>query len=158
MGGYGIYRFGYCLFAEELLLLSPYLIAAVLFGYLYSTLSAVRQQDLKRYVAYTSIAHMNFGLIGLFTGEYVGVQAFALTMVSHGLIATGMFSVIGYFYAASEYRDTIRLRGLASLNPKLTTYWVIFSLANMGMPLFSGFPGEFLTIVATVQANSAVTP
>ncbi len=154
VGGYGIFRFGYTLFPAEMLLLSPVLVFLALLGYLYSTVAAVRQQDLKRYVAYTSIAHMNFGLIGLFTGEFVGIEAFVFTMLSHGLIATGMFLIIGYFYAFSEFRDTVRLRGLASLNPKLSIFWVILSLANMGMPLFAGFPGEYFTLVAAAQHDA----
>lgn len=154
VGGYGIFRFGYTLFPAEMLLLSPALVFLALLGYLYSTVAAVRQQDLKRYVAYTSIAHMNFGLIGLFTGEVAGLEAFIFTMLSHGLIATGMFLVIGYFYAFSEFRDTVRLRGLASLNPKLSVFWVILSLANMGMPLFAGFPGEYFTLVAATQHDA----
>lgn len=154
VGGYGIFRFGYSLFPAEILLLSPALVLIALLGYLYSTVAAVRQQDLKRYVAYTSVAHMNFGLIGLFTGETIGAEAFIFTMLSHGLIATGMFLVIGYFYAFTEFRDTVRLRGLASLNPKLAVLWVVLSLANMGMPLFAGFPGEYYTIVAAAQYNA----
>jgi NADH-quinone oxidoreductase subunit M len=80
-------------------------------------LLAIRQIDIKRFIAYTSISHMNFSIIGLFTGYEVGILGFIHTMISHGIIATALFFLIGHIYNITTYRDSLRLSGLSQIAP-----------------------------------------
>lgn len=153
VGGYGLYRFVYNLLPLESFVYGNVIIAVALFGYTYATLLAIKQIDVKRFIAYTSISHMNFSLIGLFSGFEIGVAGFIHTMLSHGIIATAMFYLVGYLYANLGYRDTLRISGLAETLPMFSTFWFLFSIANMGMPLFSAFPGELFVMIALANVN-----
>jgi len=153
VGGYGLYRFVYNLFPLEVLQFSNEIIALSVFGFTYSTMLAVRQIDIKRYIAYTSIAHMNYSLIGLFSGTEIGLVGYIHIMVSHGIISTAMFYIIGHLYSILHFRDTVRISGIAYIFPKLSVFLFLFSIANMGLPLFSGFPGEFFIFMALVSLN-----
>lgn len=153
IGGYGIYRFAFTLFPIESFIFSNEIIILALFGYTYATMLAIRQLDVKRFIAYTSISHMNFSLMGLFSGYEIGVVGFIHTMISHGIIATAMFYLVGFLYATLGYRDTLRASGLAEIIPVFSIFWFIFSIANMGMPLFSAFPGELFIFIALSQLN-----
>ena len=117
LGGYGMIRFILLVFP----LLSNSFVSIVLaiccIGYTFATLSAIRQLDLKRFVAYTSIAHMNFGLAVLFTVKEIGFMAFCHTMISHGIIASALFLLVGFIYRQVGLRDTLYLRGLANITP-----------------------------------------
>lgn len=153
IGGYGIYRFAFTLFPMEAFIYSNEIIVLALFGYTYATMLAIRQLDVKRFIAYTSISHMNFSLIGLFSGFEVGMLGFIHTMVSHGIIATAMFYLIGFLYNSFGYRDTLRASGLSEILPIFSIFWFLFSIANMGMPMFSAFPGEMFIFMAVAQLN-----
>lgn len=153
VGGYGLYRFTYNLLPLETFVFGNEIIAIALFGYTYATMLAVKQIDIKRFIAYTSISHMNFSLIGLFGGSEVGVAGFIHTMLSHGVIATAMFYMVGYLYTNLGYRDTLRISGLAETLPVFSVFWFLFSIANMGMPMFSAFPGELFVMIALTQVN-----
>lgn len=154
VGGYGIYRFVYTLFPMEVVYFSNEILCLSLFGYTFATILATRQVDLKRYVAYTSIAHMNFSLLGLFSTYSVGVLGYVHMMISHGIIATAMFFLVGFIYGSLNFRDSIRISGLAYSYPKFSIFLFLFSIANMGLPLFSGFPGEFFIIVSIISNNA----
>ena len=153
VGGYGLYRFVYNLMPIEAFVFGNEIIAIALFGYTYATMLAIKQVDIKRFIAYTSISHMNFSLIGLFSGSEVGVAGFIHTMLSHGIIATAMFYMVGYLYANLGYRDTLRISGLAETLPVFSVFWFLFSIANMGMPMFSAFPGELFVMISLAQIN-----
>ena len=157
IGGYGIYRFCFTLFPIESFIYSHYIIALSLFGYTVATVLAIRQVDVKRFIAYTSISHMNYSLMGLFSGSEVGVFGFFHTMISHGIIATAMFYLVGHLYSVLGYRDTVRVSGLADTLPIFSFFWFIFSVANMGLPLFSAFPGELFILIA-LSETCAVLP
>lgn len=153
LGGYGMLRFVLLAFP----MLSNSYVNVVLticcIGYTFATLSAIRQLDIKRFIAYTSIAHMNFGLAVLFTVKEIGFMAFSHTMISHGIIASGLFFLIGFVYAQTGIRDALYLRSLATVVPFFAMFWFIFSMANVGMPLLSGFPGEFYGFIALTMTN-----
>jgi len=153
VGGYGLYRFVYNLMPLESFVFGNEIITVALFGYTYATMLAIKQIDIKRFIAYTSISHMNFSLIGLFSGYEVGMAGFIHTMLSHGIIATAMFYMVGYLYANLGYRDTLRISGLAETLPVFSIFWFLFSIANMGMPLFSAFPGELFVMISLAQVN-----
>jgi len=148
-----MYRFMFNLFPMESYYFSNIILAISIFGYTYATLLAIRQVDLKRYVAYTSIAHMNFSLLGLFSMYDVGILGFVHMMISHGIISSALFFIVGHVYSILNFRDSIRIAGLAYSLPKVSMFFFIFSLANMGLPLFSGFPGEFFIITSIVMKN-----
>ena len=153
VGGYGLYRFVYNLLPLESFIFGNEVIALALFGYTYATMLAIKQVDVKRFIAYTSISHMNFSLIGLFSGFEIGVAGFIHTMLSHGIIATAMFYLVGYLYANLGYRDTLRISGISETLPVFSIFWFLFSIANMGMPLFSAFPGELFVMIALANVN-----
>jgi len=153
VGGYGLYRFAYTVFPMESLYFSNEILVFSLFGYTFSTILAIRQIDLKRYIAYTSIAHMNFSILGLFSTFNVGILGYIHLMISHGVIASAMFFLVGYIYSVLNFRDTVRLSGLAYNFPKFSVFFFIFSMANMGLPLFSGFPGEFFILISIISNN-----
>lgn len=153
VGGYGMYRFVYNIFPLEVFQFSNEIIALSVFSFSYATILAVRQVDIKRYIAYTSIAHMNFSLIGLFSCTEIGMLGYFHMMISHGIISTAMFYLIGHLYSIINFRDTIRVSGIAYKFPKFSFFFFIFSIANMGIPLFSGFPGEFFIFTSLVISN-----
>ena len=153
VGGYGMYRFVYNLFPLEVFQFSNEILSLSVFGFTYATILAVRQVDVKRYIAYTSIAHMNFSLIGLFSCTEIGILGYIHIMISHGIISTAMFYLIGHLYSILNFRDSIRLSGMAYKFPKFSIFFFIFSIANMGIPLFSGFPGEFFILTSLVYTN-----
>jgi len=153
VGGYGLYRFVYNLFPIEILLFSNLIILISVFGFTYASILAVRQIDVKRYIAYTSIAHMNYSLIGLFSGNEIGILGYIHIMISHGIISTALFYLIGHLYSVLHFRDTLRLSGIAYIFPKFSIFFFIFSIANMGLPLFSGFPGEFFIFISILSIN-----
>lgn len=99
---------------------------------------------------------MNFGLAVLFTVKEIGLIAFCHTMISHGIIASGLFYLIGFIYNQTGLRDVLYLRGLANNIPHFALAWFIFSMANVGMPLLSGFPGEFYGLVSLAMTNRFV--
>lgn len=156
IGGYGIYRFCFTLFPVESFIYSNIIIVIALFGYTVATLLAIRQVDVKRFIAYTSISHMNYSLMGLFSGSEMGILGFFHTMISHGIIATAMFYLIGHIYSVLGYRDSIRVSGLAETLPVFSFFWFIFSAANMGLPLFSAFPGELFIMVSLAEVCTAL--
>lgn len=153
VGTYGLYRFVYSVFPVESSFFSSEISAIALFGFTYATILAVRQIDVKRYIAYTSIAHMNFSLLGLFSCTEIGVQGYVHTTISHGIIATAMFYLIGHLYSILHFRDTLRISGLSQKFPKFSIFFFLFSMANMGLPLFSGFVGEFYIITSLLFTN-----
>lgn len=156
LGGYGMLRFLFLMLPYESAQFSFAVISLCCLGYTLATLMAVRQLDIKRFVAYTSIAHMNFGLAVLFTTQKVGFVAFCHTMISHGIIASALFFLVGFLYRQTGLRDTLRVRGLASILPYFAIAWFVFSMANVGMPLLSGFPGEFYGLLALSMVNRMI--
>lgn len=117
LGGYGMLRFVLLVFPTVSNSYITIVLTICCIGYTFATLSAIRQLDIKRFIAYTSIAHMNFGLAVLFTVNEVGFMAFCHTMISHGVIASGLFFLIGFIYAQTGVRDALYLRSLASVIP-----------------------------------------
>lgn len=153
LGGFGILRFVLLLFPVESCTFKYYVIALCCIGYTFATFAAIRQLDVKRFIAFTSIAHMNFSLGALFTMQKMGFMAFFHTMISHGFIATGLFFMVGFLYNQIGSRDSLHVRGLATTSPIFSTYWFIFSMANAGMPMLSGFPGEFFGLASLSSVN-----
>ena len=147
MGGYGMIRLGIPLapdvFADARVIFAILGIAGVVYG----AIMALSQSDLKRLVAYSSVAHMGFSLIALSTGTLNGQIAAVLIMVSHGVVSALMFFLVGELYDRTHTREIDRFAGMARLMPAWGTVFTFGALASLGLPGLSGFPGEFMAIV-----------
>lgn len=115
-------------------------------GFTFATVLALWQSDLKRFVAYSSIAHMGFLVLGLLTTTWYGVLGSFLMMISHGVVSAGLFAVVGMIYDRYHVRSDFSYSGLGSDVPRLARYLVFFLCANAGLPALGGFPGEFLLL------------
>jgi NADH-quinone oxidoreductase subunit M len=117
-------------------------------GIVYGAMMALAQKDLKRLVAYSSVAHMGFVLLGIAAGTLVGLQAAMLGMVSHGVVAALLFLLVGILYERTRTRQISRFGGLGRLMPAWATALMLGALASLGLPGLSGFPGEFGSVMA----------
>jgi NADH-quinone oxidoreductase subunit M len=157
MGAYGIARV--CMpytpqaFAEA----APILAALGIIGIIYGAVMALGQSDLKRLVAYSSVAHMGFVVLGLASGSALGLQGAVLGMVSHGLVAGLLFFLVGALYERAHTREITAFGGLGKTMPRWAGVFVFASLASLGLPGLSGFPGEFAAVVAGFQTFGAWT-
>jgi len=156
MAGYGLLRFMLPLFSFQneayLPLLSTLAIISIIFG----SLAAIIQTDFKKLIAYSSIAHMNYALLGLFSYNITGLQGALFVMLSHGLVSSGLFISVGFIYDRYGTRTITYLRGLSQLYPKLAVCFCIFVLANMAIPGTSSFVGEILILMGTFVINSYI--
>lgn len=148
MGAYGLMRICAPFTPDALAAAAPVLFALGLTGIVYGAAMALGQRDLKRLVAYSSVAHMGFVVLGLSSGTELGYQGAVLGMVSHGLVAGLLFFLVGALYERAHTRDIGAFGGLGRTLPRWATVFVVASLASLGLPGLSGFPGEFAAVVA----------
>jgi NADH-quinone oxidoreductase subunit M len=165
MGGYGFIRFSLPIVPEASQILAPYVIGLSLIAVIYIGLVAIVQKDMKKLIAYSSIAHMGFVTLGLFlvfpilsAGESIanaalGVQGALVQMISHGFISAALFLCIGVLYDRLHTRNIVDYGGVANTMPKFAALFMLFAMANTGLPGTSGFVGEFLVIMAAAKAN-----
>jgi len=147
MGGYGLLRVALPIAPEAFAAAAPVLGAVGIVGIVYGGLAALGQQDLKRLVAYSSIAHMGFVVLGIASSGSEGLQGAVLAMVSHGLVAGMLFLLVGSLHERTHTRNLDELGGLAAVLPRWTGALVFGALASLGLPGLSGFPGEFLALL-----------
>lgn len=152
LGTYGILRFCVYLFHIDDFLLSIFLTLIIVSIFL-SSLNAIRQIDLKKLIAYTSIAHMNIATLGILSLNSIGSKGVLLNMVSHGLISTGLFLLIGCLVSRYQVRTIKYFRGLSIGMPLWSFFWLIFNLANIGLPPFSSFVSELAIFSAIFSDN-----
>ena len=148
MGAYGLARIATPYTPDAFTAAAPILAALGVIGIVYGAAMALGQSDLKRLVAYSSVAHMGFVVIGLASGTELGYQGALLGMVSHGLVAGLLFFLVGALYERAHTRQIAAFGGLGRTLPKWATVFVFASLASLGLPGLSGFPGEFAAVVA----------
>ena len=148
MGAYGLARIAIPYTPDAFAAAAPILAALGVVGIVYGAAMALGQSDLKRLVAYSSVAHMGFVVIGLASGTELGYQGALLGMVSHGLVAGLLFFLVGALYERAHTREIAAFGGLGRTLPKWATVFVFASLASLGLPGLSGFPGEFAAVVA----------
>ena len=122
----------------------------------YASLVALAQEDIKKLIAYSSVAHMGFVTMGLFAMNQQGVQGAVYQMVSHGLVSGALFLCVGVVYDRMHTREIAAYGGLAKNMPLYAVCFMVFTMANVGLPGTSGFVGEFLTLLGTFAANSKV--
>jgi NADH-quinone oxidoreductase subunit M len=156
MGGYGFVRFSLPMFPEA----SAYLIWIVfglsMVAVVYTSLVALVQQDMKKLIAYSSVAHMAFVTIGLFAFNKQGIEGGLVVMLSHGLVSGALFLCVGVVYDRLHSRDIDRYGGLSNNMPRYALFFMLFTMASVGLPGTSGFVGEFLALVGAYEANSWV--
>jgi len=157
LGTYGFIRFSLPLFPKASFFFTPliYTIAAV--GIIYASFTAIRQTDFKRIIAYTSIAHMNLVILGIFSFNSLGIEGAILQSLSHGFVASALFLIIGVVYDRYRTRLVQYYGGLATVMPLYIATFLFFTMANISFPGTSSFIGEFLILVGSFQVNTTVT-
>ena len=156
LGTYAILRFMVPLFPAGLLYISPFLFLFSLLSIIYASLSALRQTDLKRIVAYSSIAHMNFVILGIFSMTLQGIEGSLFLMFSHALVSSALFISVGFLYDRYKTRVIVYYSGLAQLMPIFSLILFLFILSNFSFPGTSSFVGEFLVLIAALNSNNVV--
>ena len=154
MGGYGFLRFSIPMFplATEDLAIVVYVLSAI--AIIYTSLVALRQEDMKKLIAYSSVAHMGFVTIGIFTANVQGVQGAVFLMLSHGLVSGALFLCVGVVYDRLHTREIAAYGGLVNLMPAYAVVFLILTMANVGLPGTSGFVGEFLALLGVFRENT----
>ena len=153
LGAYGFLRFSLPITPDASHYLSGFMIALSLIAVIYIGLVALVQTDMKKLVAYSSIAHMGFVTLGFFMFNDISVQGGIVQMVSHGFISGAMFLCIGVLYDRMHTRNIADYGGVVNRMPKFAAFFVLFSMANCGLPATSGFVGEFMVILGAVKYN-----
>lgn len=157
LGTYGFIRFSLPLFPQASFFFAPlvYTISAV--GIVYTSFTAIRQTDFKRIIAYTSIAHMNLVMLGIFSFNSVGIEGAIFQSLSHGFVASALFLIIGVVYDRYRTRLVQYYGGLASTMPIYVFIFLFFTMANIGLPGTSSFIGEFLILAGSFKVNTSIT-
>ncbi|MFT0547568.1 NADH-quinone oxidoreductase subunit M [Allopusillimonas ginsengisoli] len=153
LGAYGFLRFSLPITPDASHSLAGMMIALSLVAVIYIGLVAIVQDDMKKLVAYSSVAHMGFVTLGFFVFNNVGVEGAIVQMISHGFVSGAMFLCIGVLYDRLHTREIAAYGGVINVMPRFVTFFVLFSMANAGLPATSGFVGEFTVIMGAVQYN-----
>jgi NADH-quinone oxidoreductase subunit M len=156
MGGYGFLRFSIPMFpiASHELAVLVFVLSVV--AIIYTSLVALAQEDMKKLIAYSSVAHMGFVTMGLFALNMQGIQGGIFQMLSHGLVSGALFLCVGVIYDRMHTRDIVAYGGLVNRMPLYAAAFMVFTMANVGLPGTSGFVGEFLTLLAAFKVNTWV--
>ncbi|SEK42829.1 NADH dehydrogenase subunit M [Bosea lupini] len=153
MGGYGFIRFSIPMFPDASAMFAPLVFALSVIAIIYTSLVALMQEDIKKLIAYSSVAHMGFVTMGLFTLTPQGIQGAMFQMVSHGLVSGALFLCVGVIYDRMHTREIAAYGGLVNRMPLYAVVFMIFTMANVGLPGTAGFVGEFLTLMGAFKAN-----
>src|SRR3546814_462603 len=156
MGGYGFLRFSIPMLPEATATFTPLVYALSVIAIVYTSLVALAQEDMKKLIAYSSIAHMGFVTIGMFTLTTQGLQGSIFQMLSHGIVSGALFLCVGVVYDRLHTREIARYGGLVNNMPKYALVFMLFTLASVGLPGTSGFVGEFLSLLGAFRANTWV--
>jgi NADH-quinone oxidoreductase subunit M len=155
-GGYGFIRFSLPMFPDASAFFAPLIFALSVVAIIYTSLVALVQEDMKKLIAYSSVAHMGFVTMGLFGVTTQGVQGAVFQMISHGLVSSALFLCVGVLYDRKHTYEIAAYGGLVARMPLYAAVFMIFTLANIGLPGTSGFIGEFLTLIGTFKISSWV--
>ncbi len=156
MGGYGFLRFSLPMLPEASLYFAPFVLWLSVIAIIYTSLVALVQEDMKKLIAYSSVAHMGFVTLGIFTFNQQGIEGAVFQMISHGVISAALFLCVGVVYDRLHTRDISRYGGIVKNMPAYATVFMIFMLGSVGLPGTSGFVGEFLVLLGTFQADIIV--
>jgi NADH-quinone oxidoreductase subunit M len=156
MGGYGFLRFSLPMFPDASLYFQTLVYVLSVIAIIYTSLVAMMQEDIKKLIAYSSVAHMGFVTMGIFSMTRQGIDGAIFQMVSHGLVSGALFLCVGVIYDRMHTREIAAYGGLVHRMPIYAAVFMLFTMANVGLPGTSGFVGEFLTLLGTFQQNSWV--
>lgn len=154
MGGYGFLRFSLPMFPIASLDFAPFVYALSIVAIIYTSLVALAQEDIKKLIAYSSVAHMGFVTLGIFTATKQGVEGALFQMLSHGFISGALFLCVGVLYDRIHTREIAAYGGLVHRMPFYAFIFLFFTMGNVGLPGVSGFVGEFLTMAGAFKVNS----
>jgi NADH-quinone oxidoreductase subunit M len=157
MGGYGFLRFSLPMFPEASADFIPLVFGLSMVAVVYTSLVALVQQDMKKLIAYSSVAHMAIVTIGLFTFNQQGIEGAIIVMLSHGLVSGALFLCVGVIYDRLHTRDISRYGGLSINMPKYALLFMLFTMASVGLPGTSGFVGEFLSLAGAYKVSTWAT-
>ena len=153
MGTYGFMKLGFPLFPDATHVLTPVIMTLAVASIIYGACLALVQTDIKKIIAYSSISHLGYVMLGLISLDLIGIQGAIIQMVSHGLTAAGLFLMVGMIYERCHSRDLAAYGGLAKLVPVYSVFFMILTLASIGLPTTSGFTGEFLVLVGAFRSS-----
>ncbi len=156
MAGYGFIRFSVGLFPVASEYFVPLIFILSLIAIIYSSLVALMQEDMKKLIAYSSVAHMGFVTMGIFTMTPQGIEGSIFQMISHGIISAALFFTVGVVYERMHTREIKNYGGLVSVMPRYAIVFMIFTLGSLGLPGTTGFVGEFLILLGTFEVNFTV--
>ena len=156
MGGYGFLRFSLPMFPVGSEVLTPLVLWMSVIAIVYTSLVALVQEDMKKLIAYSSVAHMGYVTMGIFAGNQQGIDGAIFQMISHGFISGALFLCVGVIYDRMHTRNIDAYGGLVNRMPAYALIFMLFTMANVGLPGTSGFVGEFLTLVGIFQVNTWV--
>ena len=154
MGTYGLMRFNFALFPDQARETAWIFITLAIVGIIYGALVAMVQPDVKRLVAYSSVAHMGFVILGMFSFTEMGMQGALYTMLAHGVTTGALFLLVGFIYERRHTRKITDFGGLSNVMPIYATIFVITTMASIGLPFLNGFVGEFLIMIGMFQSHA----
>lgn len=157
LGTYGFIRFSLPLFPKASFFFAPLVYTVAVIGIIYTSFTAIRQTDFKRIIAYTSIAHMNLVILGIFSFNTIGIEGAILQSLSHGFVASALFLIIGVVYDRYKTRLIQYYGGLTSVMPIYIFIFLFFTMANISFPGTSNFVGEFLILAGSFKTSTSVT-
>ncbi len=156
LGGYGFIRFSLPMFPIASADFAPFIFALSVIAIIYTSLVALVQEDMKKLIAYSSVAHMAYVTMGIFAANEQGLQGAIFQMLSHGIVSGALFLCVGVIYDRMHTREIAAFGGLVNNMPKYAVAFLIFTMANVGLPGTSGFIGEFLTLFGVFRVNTWV--
>ena len=157
LGTYGLIRYSIPLFPDASFFFTPFVYTIAVIGIVYTSFTAIRQSDFKRIIAYTSIAHMNLVILGIFSFNSIGLEGAIFQSLSHGFVASALFLVIGIVYERYHTRIVKYYSGLASVMPIYISIFLFFTMANISFPGTSSFIGELLILIGSFKCSTSVT-
>ena len=156
MGGYGFLRFSLPMFPDASVFFTPLVYTLSVIAIVYTSLVALAQEDMKKLIAYSSVAHMGYVTIGIFTGNAQGVEGAVFQMLSHGIVSAALFLCVGVVYDRMHTREISRYGGLVHRMPRYAAVMMVFTMGAVGLPGTSGFVGEFLVLTGAFLDNTWV--
>jgi NADH-quinone oxidoreductase subunit M len=153
MGGYGFLRFSLPMFPLASHDFAPLIYSLSVIAIVYTSLVALMQEDMKKLIAYSSVAHMGFVTMGIFAGTMQGVAGGMFQMISHGIVSGALFLCVGIVYDRMHTREIAAYGGLVNRMPLYAMVFMVFTMANVGLPGTSGFVGEFMTLIGTFKVS-----
>ena len=154
MGGYGLLRFSLPMLPDASHYFADFMFVLSIIAVIYTSLVALMQEDMKKLIAYSSVAHMGFVTLGIFSFNQQGIEGAYIQMVSHGLVSAALFLCVGSLYDRMHTKEIAQYGGVVQVMPRFALFFMLFSMASAGLPATSGFVGEMLTLVGVYKAAS----